>query len=191
MELAVRQAIQQLTVQRFLCRKPAFIIIYLTTMRQPTERTAALLRELSTLRSRFGWIVTWEDRRVSLIELVTATEDVAAIPSLLNLLFDRSTAVSSATSNGLAKLVDSVPPRELPNLDEEVRSASYWENVEEWNRLRPAEVVQLAMSQESRSSILGLASFHRNGHVREVAVRQLDLIEDGTELQFLLIRLND
>ena len=42
-----------------------------------------------------------------------------------------------------------------------------------------------------QAAVLGLASFHGNGHVRERAVQLLDAIEDGSELPFLLIRLND
>src|SRR5579872_1118675 len=43
----------------------------------------------------------------------------------------------------------------------------------------------------TRSSMLGYASFHRNGYVRHEAIRLLAQIEDGSELPFLLIRQND
>jgi HEAT repeat protein len=39
--------------------------------------------------------------------------------------------------------------------------------------------------------VLGVTSFHRSGHVREAAVRELDRIDDGSELPFLLLRAND
>jgi len=44
---------------------------------------------------------------------------------------------------------------------------------------------------EGSVSLLGMASSHKNGYVREEAVRQLGKIETGAELPFLFIRAND
>jgi hypothetical protein len=36
-----------------------------------------------------------------------------------------------------------------------------------------------------------MASFHQSGYVREAAINKLDQITSGTELSFLILRLND
>jgi len=56
--------------------------------------------------------------------------------------------------------------------------------------MKPDQVERLA-NGEHAVSILGLASFHANGHVREAALRKLSEDTSGLELPFLLIRLND
>ena len=89
-------------------------------------------------------------------------------------------------------IVTTLSPLQLASLDQRVRG---WRNyahyeLNNWQHLRPSDVGRLARSPYS-ASLLGLASFHFNGHVREAAVSELALRTDATELPFLLIRLND
>jgi HEAT repeat protein len=57
--------------------------------------------------------------------------------------------------------------------------------------IKPRDVPRLAKLGESAVSILGIASCHGNGYVRAEAVRELGKIRNGSELPFLLIRVND
>ena len=57
--------------------------------------------------------------------------------------------------------------------------------------MSPAAVRTLGTDESTRSSVLGLLSFHRNGYVRHEAIRLLAQNDDGSELPYLLIRQND
>ena len=61
----------------------------------------------------------------------------------------------------------------------------------EWKRLTPADVRTLITKGSTRTSILGLLNFHRNGYVRHEALRLLAQCHDGSEFPYLLIRQND
>ncbi|MFI5461079.1 MAG: hypothetical protein ACHRXM_37200 [Isosphaerales bacterium] len=60
-----------------------------------------------------------------------------------------------------------------------------------WEQLTPAGVRTLITEGSTRTSVLGLLSFHRNGYVRHEALRLLAQSHDGSELPYLLIRQND
>jgi hypothetical protein len=66
-----------------------------------------------------------------------------------------------------------------------------WYISDAWDKLSPKAVSALLIDPETQTAILGLLSFHRNGYVREEAVRLLASVNDGTELPFLLIGQND
>jgi hypothetical protein len=57
--------------------------------------------------------------------------------------------------------------------------------------MKPEDVGHLASIAEMSVSLLGIASCHTNGYVREASVRELGKTETGAELPFLLIRAND
>jgi HEAT repeat protein len=90
------------------------------------------------------------------------------------------------------QIISELRPLDLAALDQRVRgwSAYGYYNLQNWQSLRPADVSRLAQS-EFATSLVGLASFHSSGYVREAAVEKLALQRMGKELPFLLIRLND
>jgi len=57
--------------------------------------------------------------------------------------------------------------------------------------MKPEDVSHLGSLGGASVSLLGIASSHTNGHVREAAVRELGKTETGAELPFLLLRVND
>jgi HEAT repeat protein len=72
------------------------------------------------------------------------------------------------------------------------RRLSGWHpGIESWHRIEVGKISQVAGSGEAAVSILGIASLHGNGYVREQALRLLAAITTGAELPFLLLRLND
>ena len=90
-------------------------------------------------------------------------------------------------------ILDALNVRELLEFDRCVRdrvrmSASGWTH---WATLKAGDLSVFRGSEATAASIIGSASFHASGHVREAAVRLLDKVETGAELRFLLIRLND
>jgi hypothetical protein len=57
--------------------------------------------------------------------------------------------------------------------------------------MNPEDVGHLAIMGEASISLLGIASCHTNGQVREPAVQELGKSSTGGEPPFLLIRVND
>ncbi len=89
-------------------------------------------------------------------------------------------------------IIKDLAPLDLAALDQRVRNVSeYRYGIDpQWQKLRPSDVSRLATSKFA-TSLVGLASFHKSGYVRETATQQLALQRTGEELPFLLIRLND
>jgi HEAT repeat protein len=91
------------------------------------------------------------------------------------------------------QIISELSPLDLATLDQRVRESwtgySYY-NLNNWQSLSPSEVGRLAQSKFA-TSLVGLASSHFSGYVREAAVAQLASKRTGEELPFLLIRLND
>lgn len=99
----------------------------------------------------------------------------------------------STDAQEIHQIISELPPLELAMLDQRVRSSwtSYkYYDLNNWQSLRPSDVGRLAQSKFA-ISLVGLASFHFSGYVREAAVNELALQRTGKELPFLLIRLND
>lgn len=83
-------------------------------------------------------------------------------------------------------------PLELAFLDKRVRETSSYRPPElEWLTISPKELGDILTSASSSAELLGLASFHPSGYIRELALRRLTQITSGRELPFLLLRLND
>lgn len=99
----------------------------------------------------------------------------------------------STNAEEIHQIIGGLSPLELATLDQRVRESwtgyAYY-NLNNWQALRPSDVGRLAQSKFA-TSLVGLASFHFNGYVRESAVRELGTQTSGKELPFLLIRLND
>lgn len=132
------------------------------------------------------------EKTISLIEQIPAQcelDDVPyLVPHLVRFLFGRSRKLKVANCLAIHRLLTSVSSEEL--LKCEVQFAS-WFMPRMWNTLKPTQIDTLVADELCRSSILGLASFHRNGYVRHEAIRLLTRIHDGSELPYLLIRQND
>jgi HEAT repeat protein len=89
-------------------------------------------------------------------------------------------------------LLGKMSPIQLLHVDDEVRRWWQWSWCGNyWERVSPALIRELPTDETTRSSVLGLFSFHRDGYVRHEAIRLLTQIHDGSELPYLLIRLND
>jgi len=106
-------------------------------------------------------------------------------------LFNDSPGVALFAADAISWLVATCSPEDLLQLDEVVRWLYDWNAGRKWIEMQPEDLSSLPVTERSRGAVLGIASFHANGHVREAAVRQLSDLADGTELPFLLIRNND
>ncbi len=99
---------------------------------------------------------------------------------------------TSTEAEEIHQIVSELPPLDLAVLDQRVRGWSEYSyySLNDWQSLRPTDLSRLAQSKFA-VSLVGLASFHYSGYVREAAVGELASQRTGKELPFLLIRLND
>jgi len=121
------------------------------------------------------------------------TSEAAAIVEIIPFIFAEKREVADAAAASVDKLIRITPPAELAWLDWLVRERSPYSGKHrlQWHRLSPTDLDYLESFGEFSASLLGMASFHASGYVREEAIKRLDRISTGIELPFLLIRLND
>jgi hypothetical protein len=112
----------------------------------------------------------------------------SAIPKLLDAVTSGDRAIAERAAAEAATLLREVPVSSLPRLDQRLRARSEW--YEGWARLRPADLKALARLRHG-AALIQLAMAHRDGRVREEAIRMSAVLGDGGELGFLLLRLND
>ena len=157
-----------------------------------SSQSADILRALessSTLGSRlFG-------RRIdpSTLRQLAAVGDPLAAAALVPFLLEADADTTRELASAIRSLM-AVPPLALISLGESCRSVTLYDVVDwtAWRALIPRDVRRLASLLGAEAApVLGIASFHANGFVREAAVECLDALEAGDELPYLIPRLND
>ena len=151
--------------------------------RDPTWELGHTLRELGSVGER--WVVPY-----LLPFLIEEERKWTAMREFFSRL-GRPKPVRStvAAADAIAQHVLRCRIDELPLLDRRIRSSwrgyrrSIWSELQNPGSLPRATTLEIAP--------LGMASFHANGRVREKAVRLLAKENDGSELPFLVMRLND
>jgi hypothetical protein len=156
---------------------------------QATEELIELLYSRAGFWNSFVHAETPEE----IIRKILQAGEPEAIPDLLPVLITgdkRSIKASAEASHGLLR---QLKPIDFVSFDQFVRQGySDWRpRREPWYTMKPRDVSHIAGIGEECVSILGIASFHASGYVREEATRELGRIETGAELPFLLIRAND
>ncbi len=162
-------------------------------MQHVSDATKHLLQRLFDLSAKATWFVkgAHDAELAKLLELVAEQGEPGAISVVFNYLFSASPDVRSAASRTVHSLIDRLPPERLRHLGDMV-SRSWGSFIgDAWERSTLAGAQTLITDESTRTSILGLLSFHRNGYVRHEAVRLLAQIHDASELPYLLIRQND
>jgi len=159
---------------------------------KPSESTERLIESLYVKKGLWDRFVQI-DPQDEIIRQIADAGEPAAIPDLLPLLIigDRRSILASAKA--IHHLLQLLKPTDFVRFDEFVRQGypDWRVRREPWYLMKPKDVGHLASMGEMSVSLLGIASCHTNGHVREAAVRELGKTETGTELPFLLIRAND
>jgi hypothetical protein len=82
-----------------------------------------------------------------------------------------------------------LPISEFPWLDEQLRARSTWGSG--WFDMAPTDLRFEERFGSDAGALLRLATCHPSGYVREAALKALRSTTDGSELPFVLIRLND
>ncbi len=158
----------------------------------PSESTERLIESLYAKKGLWDRFVQI-DPQDEIIRKIADAGEPAAIPDLLPILIigDRKSILASAKA--IHHLLQMIKPPDFVRFDEFVRQgyADWRVRREPWYVMKPKDVGHLASMGEMSVSLLGIASCHTNGYVREAAVRELGKTETGAELPFLLIRAND
>ena len=129
---------------------------------------------------------------VSFLAEIASSGEHGVIPHLAPLLLHRSEVVRDATASCIGKLYTGMSSGEIAQLEQLCRDEWAYDSTAlgPWRKLKPGRVASL-VSHLRREVLPGVASFHNSGYVREAAVKALSDINDGSEVPFLLLRLND
>lgn len=133
-----------------------------------------------------------EEEERARIALITHSGDVRSLVDLLPFLPAHAHRFGPEASRAALSVLARCSPLQLAWLDQWYRGGRFAARspappTPTWNDL------QLGSPEWAREhrGVVALASFHRNGFVRERAVRLLGESDDGFELPYLLIRTND
>lgn len=124
------------------------------------------------------------------IEAIADRHELYAIIALTSALCDKSDGVAIAAQRAIHELLGDVCPEDLPAFEAYMRWGGEWWAAP-WPKISPEQLADIVRPEASASSVLGVASFHHNGRVRQRAVELLNNFHDGSEVPFLLLRLND
>lgn len=157
-----------------------------------STQTKALIEQLNPPVSLWERITGRRDDADLLLQIGLAGEP-AAVVDIIPFVLSESREVARATAAAVDKLVNTLLPHELAQLDSIFRERSPYlgRYRMEWHKLKPSDLSRLESYGSYSVALLGLASFHTSGYVREEAIRRLGRMPSGAELPFLLIRLND
>ncbi len=158
-----------------------------------TEETAALVAELFAQLGQRSW---WSGRPAAmginaLLRQIGDRGEAGALPLLVPVLLDGRAEVTNAASEVIRELRARLRPHLVPALDQQCRDDGSLRAAEPaWEMLAPSDLATLAR-RPAGAVALQIAMCHRNGFVREAAIRLVATCADGQELPFLLLRSRD
>lgn len=157
-----------------------------------SDESVEAIRQLYELERPRFWFgrAKREEGICDLLNALAEKGEPEILPVVARLVTDPSSRVRRSARHLVTSLLATLSPYDLIQLDD-LSSWSY--PADAWDKVKPSDVADVAGEAHgsSHSSVLGVLSFHRNGFVRQEAVRHLTEVQDGSELPFLLIRQND
>src|SRR5215510_14796418 len=160
-------------------------------MKTISPDTRKLINQLYEPSSLWDRLSRTTRQAETLMKIGNSGEPAAIIDILPFVLADKE-ELAVAAAAAVNKLTEAASPADLLALDRLSRERSqYVGNYRlDWHRLLPKDLDRQAFAEAS-AALLGMASFHHSGYVREEAVKRLNQISTGVEVPYLLIRLND
>lgn len=161
-------------------------------MRSVSAQTRALVEQLNATVGFWEKITSKRDD-AELMAQVADSGEFAAVIDIAPFVLSENPSVARAAVAAVGRLLSAATPEDFARLDSLFRERSPYAGRYrmEWHRLAPSDLGRLEGFAGQRNILLGLASFHESGYVREETVRRLARSTGGDELTFLLIRLND
>ena len=156
-----------------------------------SRETIEKLGELNRYGGLRNWLGLSKSHRETIIRELADTHESGIIPDLLNRALSSVGSEREAIFSTLHSLLSHLPVGSLVDFDKWLRNAmSHWGRWDgSWAELTPENAA--AFVDENERGVLCLATMHANGRVRDAAVRELASVHDGSELSFLILRLND
>lgn len=152
------------------------------------SRSSALVAELERVPGHLSRLLGLAERRqAAALRGLARSGDVAAALPVLAFALGAGNALRAQALDTLDALVRGASPRTLAALDARARRRTSAPG-------RTGDAVTVAAVEaleDGRTAALGVAALHRDGRVREAAVRRLARDPDPLALAFLLLRASD
>lgn len=130
--------------------------------------------------------------KVELIQELQHEGNVRVIPFLLPFVFDRKDTIAQVTKRTIHYILAQSACKQWIELEQLIKEMNFYHKWSQtWDHLLPSHLSTFEIDNPADATILGLCSFHRNGYVREEAVKILSAQPQGQAIPFLLLRLND
>lgn len=107
------------------------------------------------------------------------------------ILLDKHLNLRKETAKALLTLINDIPTKRLAYIDAQCRETTSLEWSFEWKKAHAEDFIDESMSEDEKTVVLGIVSFHPNGYLREKAIKKLAELGNNRALPFILIRLND
>jgi HEAT repeat protein len=161
-------------------------------MRQTSLHTRALIEKLLEPVGLWDKLKGSRDD-AAILTAIGDSNERAAIVDILPFVLASRPDVAAAAAMSVHKLVLGSTPKELAQLDVALRQRSLYsgDHFYKWHKVSSEQLGMIVRFGEASVSLFGMASFHQSGYVREAAIKRLDTITSGSELPFLILRLND
>jgi len=165
------------------------------TKKMKTEQlrrlSPAILELARSLYRKPSLVDVWnaDVRTVETIRQISDANEPAAISELMSFGLSRDAKVCVAARTAIQHLFSMVPFEALPSLDDLLRRT--WGQLEDWYGMRAESLKGFHVRNDADRIYLGLIASHRNGFVREEALRTLGLDRSEIVIPFYLIRLTD
>jgi HEAT repeat protein len=158
-----------------------------------SEHAKGLVSRLYERPSTYKRLLGKSGWNVGVLKQLLDLAEPAAIPYVAPVLVTGTKSEIIFAARAIEAMLSRTAPEELAWLDAHMRSSWFFRYPchGRWRKLKPSEVAKCVGPGERGRSLLRLSSFHASGFVREEATRRLALIQDGSELPYLLLRLND
>lgn len=128
----------------------------------------------------------------NIIDEIGRSGKCAAIPSLLYFVFDDRWQIAESAVYAICSIMESVNTRGFLRFVNPANAIPRFANIDSpFENLEPDGLGYFESFGLASTCLLGIASAHWNGYVREAAVKKLQMKSDGNELPFLLVRMND
>jgi HEAT repeat protein len=161
-------------------------------MKQVSQHTWELLGALSSSWTFWEKFTGRTERPLWAFDEIAKSGETEVVPHLASFLLSHSRDLREAAARATGRLMASLSDADHVRLDELMRSELLCRSGTStaWCDLKPAEVGSLS-DLPSGNLMVGLASMHHSGYVRVAALERLGRLTDGSEVPFLLLRLND
>jgi HEAT repeat protein len=152
-----------------------------------------LLHQLRAIHWPVGGPGQLRPREAEILEQLELAAEPGVVPQLVLFGMTANPEQRERADGVAASILDSLDIVRLMDFGSSLRRHPYplQGDLARWAKLTAAELQSFRTPQVTAPVLVGAASFHANGRVREAAVRILDEADTGAELRFLLIRLND